>query len=338
MNKLYLSGLIGLFIISISACSKYDPIYGVANHGNQGEVELKMDLAYIHDNDIYVVNEIFAEETRLTSTPFSTKTHVALSPLHDKVAYLDANGTPVILDLSGNVLETLSSYNNVTDMKWHFNSGNPTLYLLINNSIVFHGPSLAIPSNPFDFAFPSTTTYRAIDAVDINDNLDIAFSYRYQVPYLTSLRKYYYGAAVNFASTSFDEFKETYQYYYDPGLNSYSQEPYAYYHLVNFNENDQNVSLGQVSNGSENNQNAYQLKYFHYVGTNSISTLSTTLNAENYYREYNEGDVVSNEFQIKKYLKVIPPNTPEPTGTPNTYIINFPNQNGSPPTYFDWNP
>ncbi|MDC0230800.1 hypothetical protein OAK19_02450 [Aureispira] len=341
MNKLIIGIILTNVLFSFFACSKYDPIYGVAGQGNLVPLELNKDLTYIHDNDIYLVNQILTEKKQLTFSPFSTKTNVALSPEHDKIAYLNANGSPVIIDTSGNQIDILNQYSNVKDIHWHYNNGNPTLYFLVNNSIEFYGPNLSIPIDPFSFVFPSDTTYTAIDALDINDNLDIAFSYRYQKPYspLSSDLNFYHGIAINNNSLSSNKYTETWDGFYSPTTSSYSAQSYSYYYLVKFNEEDQNISLGSILNGFETNPNYYSLSSYIYGGiSNSLSTLTTSLNLENYYQEYNEGDVVGNEGQIQKYMKVLPENVPSPTGTPNTFILNFSNSNDNYPTYFDWNP
>jgi len=341
MNKLYLASLIGSFILGISACSKYDPIYGIAGHTNTEGPTLNKDLAYIFDNDIYLTNEILTEEKRLTFTPNFTKTHIALSPNHDRIAYLDANGTPVIIDTLGNTVETLS-YSNVKDIKYHSNNGNPTLYMLRNNAILFHPYNLSISANPFAFIFPTDATYEAVDAVDINDNLDVTFSFRYQRPPSagSSLRNYYHGAGINYSGSTFDEGDATNDGLYNTATSSYTAQNYPYFHMVKFNEEDQNVSLGYIRAGSESTPSAYALQSYIYGGSaNYISSLSViSISAENYYAEYNEGYVAVNEGQIQKYLKVLPSGVPPPTGTPNTFTINFPSSNNSHPTYFDWNP
>ncbi len=162
MNKLILGIILSYILFSIFACSKYEPIYGVAGHGVIEPLQLNKDLTYIHDNDVYLANEILTENKQLTFSPSSTKTHVALSPEHDKIAYLNADGSPVIIDTSGNQLDILSQYTNVKDIHWHANNGNPTLYFLVDNTIVFHGPVLSIPTDPFSYVFPSDTTINSL--------------------------------------------------------------------------------------------------------------------------------------------------------------------------------
>jgi hypothetical protein len=341
MNKLYLASLIGFFILGITACSKYDPIYGVAGNTTVEGPALTKDLVYIFDNDIYLTNVILTEEKRLTFSPNSTKTHIALSPNHDRVAYLDANGTPVIIDTLGNPIETLP-YSNVKDMKYHANNGNPILYMLRNNIILFYPSSLNISSNPFHFVFPTDATYEAIDAIDINEDLDVIFSFRYQKPYSpgSSLRNYYHGAGTNYSGTNSDKSAEINDGFYNAATTSYTAQNYPYYHMIKFNEEFQNASLGYIQAGSESSPLNYALQSYVYGGsTPYISSLSVmSLSAENYYTEYNEGYVATNEGQIQKYLKVLPLGVPPTTGNSNIFTINFPSSNNSHPTYFDWNP
>ena len=132
---------------------------------------------------------------------------------------------------------------------------------------------------------------------------------------------------------------ETWDGFYSPASSSYSLQPYSYYYLVKFNEEDQNISLGTIIKGLETDGSSYSLSSYIYGGSsNTLSTLTTSLSLENYYQEFNEGDIVANEGQIQKYLKVLPQNVPAPTATPNTFLLNFSNSNNNYPTYFDWNP
>jgi len=339
MYKLSLGILIALFILGLTACSKYDPIFGVAGNQEPQTITLKKDLAYIHDNDIYLLNQVLGDERKITNTPLSPKTHIALSPQHDKIAYLDVNQRPVIIDTVGNTITTLNFYG-VKDLKWHANNGNPTLYFLHNNEIKFHGTALNIVSTPFDFAFPSTNNYAEVDAIHIDNNLNIAFTYRYQQPYSpTSLwQKYYYGVAVNYDSPgSIDKKNEVYEGYYLPSAN-YNNLAYKYYYSVYHNESNQSILLGSVTNGGENNISKYALWSFQHIGSNTLLSQSTSLTSENGYQENAAGHVIANPYQLRKYLTVLPTGVPPPTGTANTYTINFPNQNNSVRTYFDWQP
>jgi len=342
MNYIYLSCLATFFFLGISSCTKYDPIYGVAQNSTTDPIELKKDLVYIHRNDIYLTNEILSETKKLSNTPTSPKTHIALSPLHDKIAYLNANKTPVIIDTSGTQIDLLNQYSNVTDLFWHPNNGNPTLVILVNNAIQFYGPTLSINNDPFEYVFPSDITFEAIDALHINENLDIFFTFRYQRPYTptSTLRKYYHGVGVNLSSSTVNKSTVTEDGFFSSVSSSYSNQNYPYYHMIKYNEAAGNASLSRISNGSENNYNAYSLATYNYIGnSNYLGTQNTTLNnGENYYFELNKGSLAANPYQIRKYLVNLPTGVPPTTGTANTYTINFLTQNSSAPTYFDWNP
>ncbi|MBL4648997.1 MAG: hypothetical protein JKY03_04645 [Aureispira sp.] len=343
MKYIYLSCLATFLFFGISSCTKYEPIYGVAGHSITDPIVLQKDLAYIYRNDIYLVNEILSERKKLTNSSTSTKTHIALSPKHDKIAYLNASKTPVIIDTSGVQIDFLNQYPNATDLFWHNNNGNPTLVILVNNTIQFYGPTLNIDNTPFHQVFPSDVTFEAIDAIHINENLDILFTFRYQRPFTptSTLRKYYYGVGVNFNSTStFDKSLATDDGFYSPSSSSYSSQDYSYYHMIKYNEADNNATVGRIANGSENNYNDYSLAAYRYTGSsNSLLFQTTSLNnGQNYYTELGKGTVTSNPYQIRKYLENLPTGVPVPTGTANTYTIDFSTQNNSAPTYFDWNP
>lgn len=339
MKNIYLlSSLIITFLWTFSACTKYEPIYGVAGHVDNKPLTLKNDLVYIYKNDIYMTNEIFSSHKRLTTSSTSTKTHVAFSPKHDKVAYLNANGTPVVIDTSGNQLEVLTSYTGVKDLKWHANNGNPTLYFLVNNTIVFHGSSLSINSQPFNFVFPFNTITYFIDAVEIDEDLNIAFTYRYLVPNPnnSNYRDYYHGLAINYDNGS-DFYIPTNDGNYLPTSSTYSAQYYPYYHSISFDKVNHDLLLGYIINNRQNDYLYYKLYRYNY-DIYSLSLHNSSMYYANAYLKNNKGYTLSDPSQLKKYLNVLPPGVPAPTGTANTFDYIFASQNTTVPTYFDWKP
>jgi len=226
---------------------------------------------------------------------------------------------------------------------WHTNNGDPTLVILVNNTIQFYGPTLNISNNPFDYVFPFDVTFEAIDAIHINENLDVLFTFRFQRPFssTSSLLKYYHGVGVNFNSNNnLDKNTAIEDGTYNPSFSSYNSLNYPYYHMIKYNEFVNNATIGLISNGNETDYNAYSLAAYNYNGSlNTTTNQTTTLNnGENFYLELNEGSLSANPYQIRKYLENLPSGVPAPTGATNIYTINFLTQNSSAPTYFDWNP
>src|SRR4051812_21980407 len=62
-----------------------DPFHAVKN------------VVAIIDNDIYYFNRLDSLPRKLTNTPEQQKTHVNLSPDKTEIAYLNENGSPVII-------------------------------------------------------------------------------------------------------------------------------------------------------------------------------------------------------------------------------------------------
>ncbi len=328
-----------------SSCSKYDPIYGVVGNEVQGTAELRKNFVYIYDNEVYLCNQILSNQTKLTNnsnssnSPFTTKTHVALSPNIDKIAYLDAYGTPVIIDTDGNQLDRLTQYSNVKDIGWHFNNGNPTLFLLVNNTIAFWGQSLDLVNNPFDYVLPATALFYEIDALDINENLDITFSYRYYEPNSASslYRRYYYGVGVQYNDNSTpDTYLEIYDNFYYSVTDLYSNQLYNLYHMVRFNNSNGSVDLAQTIHQYESNNDFQWIRNYQPYATSATNV--NTINSACYYKAGDQGEVAANVYQIEKHFVELPEGVSPPTGTPNTFVINLGNANNSLPTYFDWQP
>ncbi len=334
-----------ILLLQLSACSKYEPIYGVVGNETLATPELRYDLAYIYDNEVYLSNEILTDQLKLTNnsnstnSPYTTKTHVALSPDLDKIAYLDANGTPVIIDILGNQLNRLTQFNNVKDIGWHANNGNTTLYILVNNTLEFWGPSLNLVNAPFDFVFPSTALFTTIDAIDINENLDIAFSYRYYQPITTSslYHEYYYGVGIQYSSSALvDKNYQIYDNFYTHSTQLYSNELFIFYHMVRFNNANGGVDLAETVNTKENNNDFQWLRNYQALSA-TINNINS-INSACYYEANNKGEVVANVYQIQKYFVNLPQGVFPPSGSSNTFTLNFDNANNSLPTYFEWQP
>lgn len=344
MKSIYWVLFICLLAVGFS-CSKYDPIYGVANSTNNNNSNLRYDMAYIFDNEVYLTDEILSEQIQLTNnagmtnTAYTSKTHVALSPALDKIAYLDANNTPVIIDNEGNEIDKLTQYTNVSDIGWHNNNGNPTLYIIVNNSIEFYGPSLNLVNNPFNFVFPSAATYTIVDAVDINENLDIAFTYRYYEPFspTSSFRRYYYGVAIQYNnSAANDRNKQYYQNYYDANTQSYESQLYNYYHMIQFNDLNGGMDIAETVNMNESNINNHWIR--NYQPSSASTSTVNSISSACFYQQNQKGNVAANIYRIQKYLVNLPPGTPPPTGTANTFVLDFNTSNDQLPTCFDWQP
>lgn len=110
---------------------------------NRDPFQKARHVAAIINNDIYYFNRLDTVPRKLTNSPASAKTSVKLSSDLTRIAYINADGNPVILDASdGKVLETLTQYNYIDQMGWIRNSA--TLYMLIDRNVVQYGTTLPI--------------------------------------------------------------------------------------------------------------------------------------------------------------------------------------------------
>ncbi len=334
----YIFGILALLYIGgqISSCTKYEPIYGIVKPNN-GPNLLNKNTVYIHDNDIYITNEKLTEHKQLTQSSSLKKTHCVIASTHDRIAYLDANGSPVILDEEGTQVAHLTQYTNVQDLNWY--NGKQTLYILENNQLHFYGQALNLP-NPLFSVFPTTTTAKTIDAIDIDSSLNVTYSYRYQIPYsqVSPLRKYYYGIAINYNSVTISDRKsEIYENYYDPATTSYSSLNYVYFYSAKFCSDSLNdfIITGSVNNNNQTNPNAYTLNQWNYTsGSISTGIYSTSLFNATGYIGSSKGSLEANEATLRKYIKPLS----SQGSTQSVFIYNFDNSNNSYPLYFDWKP
>ncbi len=171
------------------------------------------NIAVIYDNDVYYLSDFNASPVQLTSSAFSTKTKVKVSHDGTKVAYLDANNNPVIIDVATKLSTTITDYSNVKKVEW--SGDDKTLCILANNSIYFHGPALNIPL--LSFSGSGTPT---IISFSVSAQGDVAYCY-YTYTYDSYYGYYYYNYYASYkkntggiASTENVFFTYSYSSYY----------------------------------------------------------------------------------------------------------------------------
>lgn len=298
--------------------------------------EIKNNICYLHNNDIYITNEF---HEKITNSPTLIKSHLSLHPDLDKIAYLDHNLNPVVIDLNGNVLEHLTQYNNIKNIRWHANNGNPTLYMLQGNTIIFHGPTLDIPSNTFDFAFPTNSFGKEIDAVFITKDLDVVFGFRYQEEWQTSLyiyHNYYYGAATNYKTSSkTDKVAVELDDYYNPVTQNYEDEYYI--KIVSLQVFD---SLAQATYAWTVNKSIYPKlyldSYFYQTTTSLGGNLSYYNSSSKFGYNTDKGLIQIAEDNISiRWFADIPSHYPRSDKT-NRYGYAFSVDNNMDYPYIDW--
>lgn len=108
-----------------------DPFHAVEN------------VVAIINNDIYYFKTLDSTPEQLTNTPDVGKTDVKLSYDRTRIAYLNANGNPVIIRAdNGELIETLTQDSFIHQMDWA--KDRLTLYMLIDGEVVFHGNPLTV--------------------------------------------------------------------------------------------------------------------------------------------------------------------------------------------------
>jgi hypothetical protein len=140
------------------------------------------NVVAIINNDVYYFNLFDSVPTRLTNSPAQVKTDVKLSSDRTKIAYLNADGHPVIISSGdGKILETLTQYEYITQMGWVRNSN--TLFMLIGQEVVLHGTSVSFIQpesyDPWDEVSSFSMNSKGEQAYFIHRYYDIDFKLEY---------------------------------------------------------------------------------------------------------------------------------------------------------------
>jgi hypothetical protein len=137
------------------------------------------NIVYLdYDNRIFYIDDLRNGQPKEISTLEGKKDLLRITVSGEKIAFINQNGNPVIIDKSGKILNTLEQYRNVVQMDWSFDS--ETLYMLIDDEVVFFGPQLDIPEVIIPLIARSTS-YEVL-SLSISPNLDIAYMIRYFHP------------------------------------------------------------------------------------------------------------------------------------------------------------
>lgn len=102
-------------------------------------------IAYIYNDDVYYIPDLDKEPIRLTNSPNERKLEVRINHSHTKIAYKTIDGSPIIIDIEGNVLEKLDQYKKIIQMDW--SKDDQTLWMLpkYSDKLIFHGKPMNLP-------------------------------------------------------------------------------------------------------------------------------------------------------------------------------------------------
>ncbi len=131
------------------------------------------NVAVIYNNDVYYYADFLKPSIQITHSPSEIKKQVRINHAGTKIAYLNSAGTPVIIDLSGNTLATLTQYTSVDKIDWTFDDN--TLYILTGNQLYFYGATPSIPTITYVGVFETVD----LQNVALSKNNDLAYIFRY---------------------------------------------------------------------------------------------------------------------------------------------------------------
>ena len=218
MNKILIAIILLLSILI--GCKKDSSTDNVSSASN------KDVIVYIANNEIYKMYSDTVLSIQLTNDGRSKK-EIAINKDKNKIAYLDQDGIPEIIDTQGNFVDKLSNYKGATCLRWAKNEN--TLYFIYNNKITFYGTALPIPNT-------SPIISGTFASIDISSNNDLAFvinsgSYSY-LGYI--LNDTYKTSKYTYSYSDFENVKwsidNLYLYYYDTYYDElmYSSISYLY--------------------------------------------------------------------------------------------------------------
>lgn len=143
------------------------------------------NIAIIFNNDVYLLPRQDSVALQLTHTPSAVKTNIKINHHHSKIAYINNNGNPVIIDTKGNVIATLTQFKNIKSMDWSYDDAS--LYFLIGNEFMYYGTKMTPPTFTYPIPKVSDPYYSMTDeernftvlSASISVNNDLAYIFQY---------------------------------------------------------------------------------------------------------------------------------------------------------------
>ncbi len=235
-----------IITVTIASCEKYEVQYGTETAATTELQDGVYEIAYSTEDGVFLITAGLDRSKMVVS--FANKFNpragrVALSPKKDKLAYVDPdNGVPIIVDTAGNVLEELTQYTNTNDLGWY--NGDETLYILSNNQIHFHGPSLDLPVS--SFSSPSGSQGYQVTTVDINKNLDVVYGVIYY-EFGGSYRTWYYAYGVDYKSPTRTDIYSTKSYASYHAFQNVGADSRRSYHTLRFSDPESWRDVEEIS-------------------------------------------------------------------------------------------
>jgi hypothetical protein len=112
------------------------------------EVKPVENVAFVYNNDVYWLRNFDGVAKRITQTA-TVKHDIRQNYAHSRLAYLDANYSPVIIDTVGAMVKQLTTFKGVKQMDW--TADDKTLYMLIGNDLQFYGPKPVVPAIEIEY-------------------------------------------------------------------------------------------------------------------------------------------------------------------------------------------
>lgn len=171
--------LAGVFItLTLVKCEKSPYVSkDLIQHMRDSAIAAKTisNICFIYNNNIYFLDNLKNVAQKITNTPTNAKKEVRISHDLQKIAYINSVGNPEIIDRSGSIINTLTSYSNIKQMDW--SNDDATLYMLIGSQFFYYGPAISHPLLNFS-GIPSGTNPQILSATLSKDN-DLAYVVEY---------------------------------------------------------------------------------------------------------------------------------------------------------------
>jgi hypothetical protein len=169
---------IAIFIVAISACSKYETQYEgpYSDADNTNKIEYPHEVLVAQGGNVYLFDRRLSRQKELENTPVNVQ-KASINFNHDLIACWAPGQDIVVLDSSGVEQGTVPNTEQVDWFDWHPN--NQTLVILRDGIISLYGPNVDVVDTDLNDAFPAFSIEKKITAATVSPNGTVFFNYTF---------------------------------------------------------------------------------------------------------------------------------------------------------------
>ncbi len=168
-----------LLVVVFAGCKKYEPTGDGAWNDSKATLAQAIPTQVVYEKigNLYTYNPTYKTINQIARLNYDL-TNIALSPKYDKIAYKVSGANIVVIDMQGNVLQTIANSSAIEYFEWYHDNnllyGVPSNIATAVKPIKLYGTS-DLPPNLPNAILLGTTTAKQLDFYYITKDNDVFY-------------------------------------------------------------------------------------------------------------------------------------------------------------------